>query len=268
MKAILSQKYKISTIITALLLFPVLISTAAQPGQNKIPIYTYFIVSKIPHDYQAYTQGLVFDSGYLYEGTGRRGHSSLRKVDPSNGAVINLHPLADELFGEGITIYDNKIYQLTWQAYTGFVYDKDTFLLMEEFFYNTEGWGITHNNKNLIVSDGSANLFFLDPITFEVTNQIEVTGAQGPVDKLNELEYINGEIFANVLYSNKIARINPQNGKISSWIDLTGILGGEKIDYAIDVLNGIAYDHKNDRLFVTGKYWPKIFEIKLIRQAE
>ncbi len=246
---------------------PILAGTPDPDNNTEIPTYTYFIVNKIPHDYRAYTQGLVFDNGYLYEGTGQRGYSTLRKVDPKDGAIINIHKLSDNLFGEGITIYDNKIYQLTWQAYTGFVYDKETFLLMEEFFYNTEGWGITHNNQHLIVSDGSSTLYFLDPITFEVLKQIPVTDDKGPVDKLNELEYINGEIYSNILYSNKIARINPQSGKVTSWIDLTGILGGEKIDYAIDVLNGIAYDPEDNRFFVTGKYWPKIFEIKLILQG-
>jgi glutamine cyclotransferase len=255
-------------ILIVLIISDTVWASLAERRNETIPVYTYFIVNKIPHDHRAYTQGLVFDNGFLYEGTGRRGQSSLRKVDPINGAIINIHFLADELFGEGITIYDNKIYQLTWQAYTGFVYDKDSFLFMEEFFYNTEGWGITHDNQNLIVSDGSATLYFLDPVTFEVLKQIEVTDNNGPVGNLNELEYIKGEIYANILSSNRIARINPQNGKISSWIDLTGILGGEKIDYAIDVLNGIAYDHENDRLFVTGKYWPKIFEIKLLRQAD
>jgi glutamine cyclotransferase len=235
--------------------------------KSATPIFTYFIVNKIPHDYQAFTQGLVFDNGYLYEGTGRHGQSSLRKVDPGSGAIIKIHPLDDEFFGEGITIFNNKIYQLTWQSYTGFVYDKDSFLFMEEFFYNTEGWGITHNNRHLIISDGTDKLYFLHPTTFEVLKQINVTDESGPVKNINELEYINGEIYANILSSYKIARINPENGKINSWIDLTGILSGERIDYAIDVLNGIAYDHSDKRLFVTGKYWPKIFEIRLIRKG-
>ena len=232
-----------------------------------VPVYTYFIVNQIPHDFNAYTQGLAFDDGYLYESTGRRGQSSLRKVNPDDGAVISLHSLADEYFGEGITIYNNKIYQLTWQAYTGFVYDKVTFLLMEEFFYNTEGWGITHDGTHLIVSDGTSILYFLDPVTFEVVRQINVTDDQGPVPNLNELEYIKGEIYANILYDNRIAMIQPETGKITGWIDLSGILGGERIDYTTDVLNGIAYDAEKDRLFVTGKLWPKVFEIRLLKKA-
>jgi glutamine cyclotransferase len=241
---------------------------SAEDTQSTIPVYTYFIVNKIPHDFNAYTQGLVFSDGYLYESTGRRGHSSLRKVDPDNGAVITLHPLAEEFFGEGITIFDEKIYQLTWQSYTGFIYDKSTFLVMEEFFYNTEGWGITHNGEHLIVSDGTHTLYFLDPVTLEVLNKLNVTDDKGPVTNLNELEYINGEIFANVLYSYRIARIDPANGKVVGWIDLTGILNNERIDYPIDVMNGIAYDSVSDRLFVTGKLWPQVFEIRLIKKAD
>jgi glutamine cyclotransferase len=234
---------------------------------NPIPIYTYFIVNKVPHDFNAYTQGLVFNDGFLYESTGRRGQSSLRKVNPDDGAVITVHSLAEEFFGEGITIFDEKIYQLTWQSYTGFIYDKSTFLVMEEFFYNTEGWGITHNGKELIVSDGTSALYFLDPITLEVINQISVTDDKGPVQDLNELEYVNGEIFANILYSYRIARIDPDSGKVVGWIDLTGILNNERIDYPIDVMNGIAYDPATDRLFVTGKLWPQVFEIRLLKAA-
>jgi glutamine cyclotransferase len=231
---------------------------------SDIPVYTYFIVNSIPHDFNAYTQGLAFANGYLYEGTGRRGHSSLRKVSPEDGAVIQIHALDDEFFGEGITVFKEKIYQLTWQEYTGFVYDLETFLLMEEFFYNTEGWGITHDGTHLIVSDGTASLYFLDPATFEVVRQIEVTDDRGSVTNLNELEFVNGEIFSNILYSNRIARIDPQTGNVTGWIDLSGILNNVRVNYQIDVLNGIAYDPQNDRLFITGKLWPKVFEIRLI----
>ena len=236
--------------------------------KNIIPVYTYFIVNKVPHDFNAYTQGLVFSDGFLYESTGRRGQSSLRRVNPDDGAVITLYSLAEEFFGEGITIFDEKIYQLTWQSYTGFIYDKSTFLVMEEFFYNTEGWGITHNGKELIVSDGTSTLYFLDPVTFEILRQITVTDDKGPVQNLNELEYVNGEIFANVLNSYRIARIDPNIGRVVGWIDLTGILSNERIDYPIDVMNGIAFDSTADRLFVTGKLWPQVFEIRLIKKAD
>jgi glutamine cyclotransferase len=234
----------------------------------KVPDYTYIIVNKIPHDFKAYTQGLVYSEGFLYESTGLRGQSSLRKVNPEDGAVIAFHSLADEFFGEGITILDDKIYQLTWQSYTGFIYDKSTFLLMQEFFYNTEGWGITHNGKELIVSDGSSTLFFFDPATFEILRKVNVADENGPVENLNELEYVNGEIFANILYSSKIARIDPNNGKIVGYIDLTGILSNEKINYPIDVMNGIAYDCEGDRLFITGKLWPFVYEIRVIKKAD
>ena len=240
----------------------------ADQQKSVIPVYTYFVVNSIPHDFRAYTQGLAFADGYLYEGTGRRGQSSLRKVSPDDGAVIKIHDLDEEFFGEGITVFNHKIYQLTWQAYTGFVYDLETFLLMEEFFYNTEGWGITHDGTYLIVSDGSAFLYFLDPVTFEVMQQIEVKDDRGPVTNLNELEFVKGEIFSNILYSNRIARIDPQTGKVTGWIDLSGILNNVRVDYQIDVLNGIAYDSQNDRLFVTGKLWPKVFEIRLIGMSK
>ena len=235
---------------------------------NNIPVYTYIIVNKLPHDFNAYTQGLVYTDGFLYESTGRRGHSSLRKVNPSDGAVLVYHSLADEYFGEGITIFNEKIYQLTWQSYTGFVYDKSTFQLLEEFYYSTEGWGITNNGKELIVSDGTSSLFFLDPVTFEKTREVYVTDENGPVKYLNELEYVKGEIFANILSSYMIARIDPDNGKVVGYIDLTGILSNEKIDYPIDVMNGIAYDSETDRLFITGKLWPKVFEIRIIKKAQ
>ena len=259
--------YKLVLILGALSIDSVSGTTPSTKEKQQVPEYTYLIVKRIPHDHQAYTQGLVFNNGYLYEGTGRRGYSSLRKVDPDNGAVIAIHVLPDEFFGEGITIFKDRIYQLTWQEYTGFVYDRETFLLMEEFYYHTEGWGITHDQSNLIISDGTANLYFLDPATFQVKKQIEVLENNEPVENLNELEYIKGEIFANVLYSNRIARINPQNGQITGWVDLEGILTGERINYRIDVMNGIAYDSEKDRLFVTGKFWPKVFEIRLLKKA-
>jgi len=254
-------------------LFFILASTVFAQGnlndqKKTIPVYTYFIVNKVPHDFNAYTQGLVYNDGFLYESTGRRGQSSLRKVNPDDGAVLTFHSLADEFFGEGLTIFNERIYQLTWQSYTGFIYDKSTFLVMEEFFYDMEGWGITHNGKELIVSDGSSTLFFLDPVTFENLREINVTDDNRSIQSLNELEYVNGEIFANILYSNRIVRIDPETGNVVGWIDLSGILGNEKIDYPVDVMNGIAYDPDADRLFITGKLWPQVFEIRLIKKVD
>ena len=267
-----TKRSSIKHSINVLLLLVLINTTYAQnlitDTKNKIPVYTYFIVNKVPHDFNAYTQGLVYNDGFLYESTGRRGQSSLRKVNPDDGAVITFHSLADEFFGEGITILDEKIYQLTWQSFTGFIYDKSTFLVMEEFFYNTEGWGITHNGKELIVSDGTSTLYFLDPVTFEILREIKVVDDKGLVESLNELEYVNGEIFANILYSYKIARIDPTTGKVVGYIDLSGILNNEKIDYPIDVMNGIAYDQDTDRLFITGKLWPQVFEIRLIKKVD
>lgn len=226
--------------------------------------YTYRIIKTYPHDRSAFTQGLVFEDGYLFEGTGLRGESSLRKVDLETGRIIQSYNLSFQYFGEGITIFDDKIYQLTWTSRMGFVYDKEFFNLINTFNYSSEGWGLTHDNNNLIMSDGSATLYFLDPNTFKIVRQIKVTDQSGPVKLLNELEYINGSIYANIWQTNSIIIINPLNGNITGRIDLDGLLSVEDIHDDVDVLNGIAYDEKSDRLFVTGKRWPKLFEIELI----
>ena len=221
--------------------------------------YTYNIVNVYPHDATAFTEGLVFDSGNLYEGTGRYGESSLRCVDLESGNVTQLYMLSPNYFGEGITIFEEKIFQLTWTSNKGFVYNKDSFDLVTEFEYPTEGWGLTHNGTHLIMSDGTSTLYFLDPETFQTVDQIEVID-EFPVVYLNELEYINGKICANIWQQDKIAVIEPQTGQVEGWIDLEGIYDqGDG-----DVLNGITYDPVNDRLFVTGKLWSKLFEIKLV----
>jgi glutamine cyclotransferase len=227
-----------------------------------VPIYTYEVINAYPHDKEAFTQGLVFDDGYLYEGTGIKGASSLRKVRLETGNVLQIHRLPKRFFGEGITIYRNRIIQLTWQSQIGFVYDIQSFSLIREFRYPTEGWGITHDGKHLIMSDGTATLYFLDPETFKHIGRIQVRDAQGPVSMLNELEYIRGEIYANVWQKNCIARISPQTGTVVGWIDLEGLCRWN------GVLNGIAYDVEHDRLFVTGKLWPYIYEIKLIEKRK
>ena len=225
------------------------------------PVYLYRVVNTYPHDPKAFTQGLVFENGFLYEGTGIFKRSTLRKVELETGNVVQLYELPDNYFGEGITIYEDRIIQLTWQSREGFVYDRDSFELLQKFDYPTEGWGITHDSRQLIMSDGTANLYFLDPETFVETGKIQVSDSSGPVTRLNELEYINGVIYANIWQTDRIARISPDTGEVICWIDLEGLLKPEDKEQKVDVLNGIAYDAVEDRLFVTGKLWPKLFEI-------
>ena len=226
--------------------------------------YTYQIVNTYPHDRNAFTQGLIFVDGVLYEGTGRYGESTLRRVELETGEVLQIYGLPLQLFGEGITILGDRIIQLTWQNRVGFVYDKDTFELERQFSYPTEGWGITHDDQRLIMSDGTPTLYFWDPESLAEIGQVQVYDENGPVIKLNELEYINGEVYANVWQTNRIARINPDTGQVLGWIHLDGLLTAEDLSQPVDVLNGIAYDAENDRLFVTGKLWPKLFEIRLV----
>ncbi|MGA1869797.1 MAG: glutaminyl-peptide cyclotransferase [bacterium] len=231
---------------------------------NVIPEYTYVVLNTYPHDPTAFTQGLVFDNGFLYEGTGLFGSSSLRKVDLATGIVLQLLELAPQYFGEGITVLGNNIIQLTWLSNVGFVYNKANFNLLQEFYYPTEGWGITHDGQNLIMSDGTSILHYLDPITFQEIRQLNVFDLNGPVTMLNELEFIQGEIYANVWLTDRIARISPITGQVVGWIDLTGLLSPADLLLPVNVLNGIAYDPLLDRIFVTGKLWPKLFEIDLI----
>ena len=237
--------------------------TATPTGETSPISYTYEVINVYPHDSNAFTQGLAIDEGVMYEGTGLTGESSLRRVDLETGDVLQIYELPSNLFGEGITVFDDKIIQLTWQSQIGFVYDKSSFDLLQNFSYSTQGWGITTDGTRLIMSDGSANLYFLNPETFEKTGQVEVHDGNTSVTKLNELEYINGEVYANVWLTNKIAIINPNTGQVTGWIDLTGIYTPGTGD-SNNVLNGIAYDSANNRLFVTGKRWSQLFEIKLI----
>ena len=235
----------------------------APPVSNVTPVYSYNVVNTYPHDRDAFTQGLVFEDGVLYEGTGLGRHSSLRRVDLETGEVQQIYELP-RFFGEGIAVYGDNIIQLTYEAHVGFVYDRDSFELLEEFNYSTQGWGITTDGERLIMSDGSATLYFWDPETFEEIGRVEVYDCDGPVKRLNELEYIHGEVYANVWQTDRIARIDPGTGQVVGWIDLSGLLTAEDRSVPVDVLNGIAYDEKNDRLFVTGKLWPKLFEIELV----
>ena len=250
------MKKIILTIILCILLISI-------PVNAEITHYTYEIINTYPHDIEAFTQGFTFNNGYIYESTGLRGESSLRKVELETGEIKKMHELQDKYFGEGITIYNDKIYQLTWEAETGFIYNRD-FELIDKFNYETEGWGLTNDGNHLIMSDGSSSLYFLDPETMEKVSEITVTYNNQPIQYINELEYIHGKIFANVWYQDYIIIINPESGKISGVIHLENIIDPKKYDHELDVLNGIAHDGKNDRLFVTGKLWPLVFEINLI----
>jgi glutamine cyclotransferase len=240
-------------------------TSAVSPGV--IPVYTYRVLNSYPHDPEAFTQGLVYEDGVLYEGTGLRGESTLRRVDLATGQVLQSRSLPDQFFGEGITVWDDTIIQLTWQSNVGFVRDVTTFDLVREFRYPTEGWGLTHDGTHLIMSDGTSTLHFVDPVSFEEVSRIEVLDGNSPVTRLNELEFIDGEVFANIWQTDRIARISPETGQVAGWIDLTGLLGPQDRTQKVDVLNGIAYDTENDRLFVTGKLWPKLFEIELIAES-
>ena len=231
------------------------------PANTAPVLYTYDVIQVYPHDEDAFTQGLIFEDGILYESTGLYGHSTLRCIELETGEILRRYDLSSQLFGEGITIVDDKIIQLTWRSNRGFVYDKRSFDLLQEFGYPTEGWGITYDGDRLIMSDGTATLHFLDPETFEKVSQVEVHDAT-PVAKLNELEYIHGEVYANIWQEDKIAIIDIQTGQVTAWIDLSGLQDLEDRD-TDNVLNGIAYDVEEDRLFVTGKRWPQLFEIKL-----
>ena len=228
-----------------------------------VPIHSFRVLRTFVHDPQAFTQGLVFDHGELFESTGLYGASSLRRVDLESGDLLRLRALPDSLFGEGITIWKNHIVQITWREHTGLVYDRESFDLLKSFEYETEGWGITHDGKRLIMSDGTATLYFIDPKSFSQLGSVIVHDADGQVTLLNELEYIKGEVFANILQSDRIARIDPNSGKVLGWIDLTGILPQDLRTNTTGVLNGIAYDNKEDRVFVTGKNWPQLFEIEI-----
>ncbi len=232
--------------------------------QTQTPMYSYRIVNHYPHDPQAFIQGLLYHNGVLYEGTGWWGRSSIRRVELETGKVLQISHATRRYFGEGIVIWQDRIIQLTWKSKVGFVYDRETFEKISEFKYLTEGWGITHDGKRLIMSDGTNILYFWDPDSFQEIEKLQVRDGDTPVPRLNELEYVKGEIWANVWGTNLIARISPQTGQVLSWIDLTGLLDIALRRDPNAVLNGIAYDEKGDRIFVTGKLWPTLFEIELI----
>jgi glutaminyl-peptide cyclotransferase len=228
---------------------------------------TYKIVHSYPHDPQAYTQGLVFFDGHLYESTGLNGRSTLRMVDLTTGRVLQSVPVPGQYFAEGLASWGSTLIQLTWQSHVAFVYDLFSFRLLRTVPYDGEGWGLTEDGQHLILSDGSATLKFLDPPNFHVVRTIQVTDQGVPVTQLNELEYVRGEIYANVWHSDRIARISPATGKVLGWIDLAGILPADQRTDPEAVLNGIAYDAAHNRLFVTGKLWPRLFEIQVVPEA-
>lgn len=229
----------------------------------RAPLLGFEVVRSFPHDTTAFTQGLVYLDGALYEGTGLRGASSLRKVELETGRVLALLELDPGLFGEGLAAWDTTLVQLTLSAGTGFVYDRATFDLLETFPYGGEGWGLTHDGERLIMSDGSATLRFLDPGTFVQVGSLRVHDGGRPVSRLNELEYVRGVIYANVWPTDRIVRISPATGEVLDWIDLTGLLPASDRTPHTRELNGIAWDEAGERLFVTGKYWPRVFEIIL-----
>ena len=251
----------------ALLLVVVLVAGLSQtpaPAQAPAPQSGYTLVGSFPHDSEAFTQGLEFKGTRFFETTGLEGRSSLRRVDLETGTVQQMVELGDEHFGEGMTIFDGRLFWITWQSETAFVYDPVTFERLRRYTYAGEGWGLTHNRRNLVMSNGSDKLVFRNPTTFKIRRRVNVHDNGEPVDNLNELEWVNGEVLANVWRTARIARIDPTDGRIVGWIDLDALRDAENAESPeADVLNGIAYMKKQDRLFVTGKFWRHVYEIEL-----
>lgn len=233
-------------------------------SQEALQRYGYRVLNTYPHDIGAFTQGLSFRGGYLYEGTGKNGLSSLSKIKLEDGEVVQSTRLGQRYFGEGIELVDDRIYQLTWRSHMVFVYDRDSFEQLQTFYNPTEGWGLTYDGESLILSDGSAILRFLDPASFSELHQVEVTLDGRPVANLNELEYIDGEVWANVWQTDFILRIDPADGTVNSIVDLTGLSAQTRLGSNEAVLNGIAWDAEGERLLVTGKHWANLFEIELV----
>jgi glutaminyl-peptide cyclotransferase len=236
---------------------------AGPPAGSKVPQYGFTVMKAYPHDPTAFTQGLEFKDGVLYEGTGLKGHSAVRRVELETGKVLQQVTLHPDYFGEGITLTGGKVFELTWQTHFGFVYDARTLRLVRQFSYFGEGWGLTHDSVGLIMSDGTSSLRFFEPTRFHEVRKLKVMDGASAIGNLNELEWVKGEIWANVWQSDYIARISPKTGQVLGWINLKGLSGPAAPAKADAVLNGIAYDSAGDRLFVTGKLWPKVFEITL-----
>jgi glutamine cyclotransferase len=255
-------------LISALAAAPLLKSADKQHAEQAVPVHTFRVVNVYPHDPAAYTQGLLYHDGFLFESTGLQGRSTLRKVKLETGEVVQQHRLAEQHFGEGLAAWKAQLVQLTWRSNIAFVYDLVSFAPRRTFTYSGEGWGLAMDGERFILSDGTDQLRFFDPETFRETRRVSVRDGALPVRELNELEFIRGEVYANVWHTDRIARISPQSGKVTGWIDLRGLMStGYRLDPEA-VLNGIAYDAANDRLFVTGKLWPRLFEIKVMRSTE
>ncbi len=244
--------------------FSLILFAFSASGQEQVPRYGYQIINTYPHNIEAFTQGLFYYEGFLYEGTGKNGFSSLSKITLEDASVVQSRPLASRYFGEGIEIVGDRIFQLTWKSHMVFVYDKETFEQIGTHYNATEGWGLAYDGDQLILSDGSADLQFLDPETFVPASRVTVTLNGNPVNSLNELEFINGEVWANVWQTDFIVRIDPATGVINSIIDLTGLSEQTELGSFEAVLNGIAWDNEQERLFVTGKHWANLFEIELV----
>lgn len=233
-----------------------------------IPVYTYQIVHTYPHDTGAFTEGLFYYKGFLYESTGENGQSSIRKVRLETGEVVQKHDISEDYFGEGIINWKDKLYELTWKNQTGFIYNFASFTPEGEFHYPGEGWSLTTDGKRIIMDDGTPQIRFWDPESLKETGRLTVTADGQPVQNINELEWVNGEIYANIWETDRIARIDPRSGKVVGWIDCAGLLPeSERTPGSDSVLNGIAYDAAGGRLFVTGKNWPKLFEIRVVKKS-
>ncbi len=237
---------------------------AASLHLQAAPTFGYKVVARLPHSTESYTEGFFYRDGLFYEGTGLTGHSALLAIQPETGKPVHKLEIAPQYFGEGIVDWGPNLYEWTWTSHICFVYDRFSLRLVKQFSYTGEGWGMTRTAKELITSDGTATLRFRDPETFKETRHIVVKDGAKTIDQLNELEYIKGEIYANVWHSDKIARISPKDGHVIAWIDLADLLPPDQRVNAESVLNGIAYDAQHDRLFVTGKQWPAVFEIKVV----
>jgi glutamine cyclotransferase len=234
---------------------------------NAAPVAGYKVVATYPHSTDSYTEGLFYLDGLFYESTGLKGHSEVMAIQPETGKPLQHLDLPPQYFGEGIVNWGPNLYEWTWQSHIGFVYDRFSLRPIRQFTYTGEGWGMTRTASEIITSDGSDTLRFRDPVTFKETHHIVVKDGLASIDRLNELEYIKGEIYANIWHSDRIARISPRDGRVLGWIDLSGLLPDNQRVNEESVLNGIAYDAQHDRLFVTGKQWPKIFEIKIESRA-